>query len=236
MKNWKAVAVTVAACAFFAVTSSEAITGLGFGVHGGVGNYTGNVFKYTLDFPDGTQKTIESGDVGSSFQFGGHIKFGALPIVDLYLNVDYFSKDDFYVYNYYVPGISEPVYTQTVDFRDLYVSVDAKLNIYSLPASPVALYLGGGIGSHLLNTELVERVSDTNEAPTNLQSAVKFFEDNGRVDIHGLFGVKVNPPVVPLEFFLEGRFAFIKTQDKDKGRQDDLQALSILAGMSFNLP
>ncbi|UCE18462.1 MAG: hypothetical protein JSV84_16665 [Gemmatimonadota bacterium] len=215
---------------FLTGASSQAITGLGFGIHGGLGNYRGDVFRYTI-----FEQTIESGDVGSSIQYGGHVKVGTLPVVDVYLNIDYFSKDEFYVFKY-PPGDPTPDYTHTIDFRDLYISLDGKFNIYSLPASPVAFYMGGGIGSHLLNTELSENVSAGTEPPEDFEDTVQFFEDNGRFDIHGLFGVKVNPPVVPFEFFLEGRFALIKTQDEDKGRKDDLQAMSVLAGATFNLP
>jgi len=235
MQMWKTVAVLTVVGALFGVSSSEAITGLGFGVHGGMGNYKGNVFKYTLDF-GGVTETVESGDVGSSVQFGGHIKVGTLPFIDFYLNVDYFSKDDFYVYEYFIPGNSKPVYSQSIDFNDLYVSVDGKFNIYAPPLSPVSVYMGGGIGSHLLNTEIAVNITDETEAPEDFETAVEFFEDNGRFDIHGLAGVKINPPVIPLEFFLEGRFALIKTKDEDKGRADDLQTLSIIVGATFNLP
>lgn len=215
---------------FFTVTSGRAITGLGFGVHGGMSNYRGDVFRFDIG-----DETFESGDVGSSIQYGGHVKVGTLPLVDLYLNVDYFSKKEFYTYSFEYGDPKNPVeYTRKIDFRDLSISLDGKVNLYSPPLSPVALYVGGGIGSHLLNTEIAEELPT--EVPTDFQETFDFFKDNGRFDIHGLVGVKVNPPVMPLEFYLEGRFALLKTKDEDKGRKDDLQALSVIGGATFNLP
>jgi hypothetical protein len=226
MKNWKIGAGLVAICVLFGAASGEAITGLGFGVHGGLGNYRGDVFRYEF----GGQEFV-SGDVGSAVQYGGHVKVGTLPIIDFYLNVDYFSKKEFYVYSLKFNNID---YTRTIDFQDLYISVDGKFNIYSPPLSPAAIYLGGGIGSHLLNTEIAEELPTA--VPDDYQETIDFFKDNGRFDIHGLLGAKFNPPVIPLEFYLEGRFAYIKTKDEDKGRKDDLQAMSIIAGATFNLP
>ena len=230
MRAWRTFVIFAAVSLVVTATSGEAITGLGFGVHGGPANYRGDVFRYEIG-----GEVFESGNVGSSIQYGGHIKVGTLPIIDLYLNVDYFSKKEFYTYSFEYGDPKNPVeYTRKIDFRDLSISLDGKFNIYSLPASPVAIYLGGGLGSHLLNTEIAEELPT--EVPEDYEETFKFFKDNGRVDIHGILGVKVNPPVVPLEFFLEGRFAFIKTKDKDKGRKDDLQALSVMAGATFNLP
>ena len=215
---------------FLTVTSSQAITGLGFGIHGGMGNYRGDVFRFDIG-----GETFESGDVGSSIQYGGHVKVGTLPMIDLYLNVDYFSKKEFYTYSFEYGDPKNPVkYTRKIDFQDLSISLDGKVNLYSFPLSPVAIYVGGGIGSHLLNTEIAEELPT--KVPEDFEETFDFFKDNGRFDIHGLAGVKVNPPVVPLEFFLEGRFAFIKTKDEDKGHKDDLQTLSVIAGATFNLP
>ena len=232
MKNWKIFFFILVSCLFVGATSSFAITGLGFGVHGGSANYRGDVFRFKIG-----EKVYKSGNVGSSIFYGGHIKVGTLPIVDIYLNVDYFVKKEFYTYtfNYDNPKTPEiEEYTRKIDFRDLFISVDGKFNIYSLPASPVSIYLGGGIGSHLLNTEIGEELPT--KVPGDYTETFEFFKDNGRFDIHGLFGVKVNPPVVPFEFFLEGQYALIKTKDEDKGHKDDLQALSVKAGATFNLP
>jgi len=228
MSTVRACCIAVAACLFVAVSTGEAITGLGFGVRGGFGNYRGDVFRYKLG-----GVTVESGDVGSSILYGAHIKVGTLPIVDVYLNVEYFSKEEFYTYSF-TYGTPQVEYTRKIDFRDLSISVDGKFNLYSFPMSPVAIYMGGGIGSHLLNTEIAEELPT--KVPEDYGETFEFFKDNGRFDIHGLVGVKVNPPVVPLEFFLEGRYAFIKTKDEDKGRKDDLQAMSVVAGATFNLP
>jgi hypothetical protein len=184
------------------------------------------VFRYEI-----AGQQFVSGDVGSAVQYGGHLKVGTLPIVDFYLNVDYFSKKEFYEYSF---EFGQTKYTRTIDFQDLYISVDGKFNIYSPPLSPAAIYLGGGIGSHLLNTEIAEELPT--EVPEGYEEAFDFFKDNGRFDIHGLLGAKIKPAVIPLEFFLEGRFAYIKTKDEDKGRKDDLQAMSIIAGATFNLP
>lgn len=226
MENWKAVAVLVALCVLCGVTSGEAITGLGFGIHGGYGSYKGDVFRYEI----GGEEFV-SGDVGSAIQYGGHIKVGTLPVVDFYLNVDYFSKKEFYEYSF---KFGETEYKRKIDFQDLSISLDGKLNLYAPPLSPLSIYLGGGIGTHLLNTEIGEQIPT--DIPDDYEEYFDFFKDNGRIDIHGILGAKVNPPVVPLEFFLEGRYAFIKTKDEDKGRKDDLGALSVIAGATFNLP
>ena len=82
MKHWKAFLAGVAVTFFVGMTSSHAITGLGFGIHGGMGNYRGDVFRFNIG-----DETFESGNVGSAIQYGGHVKVGTLPIVDLYLKL-----------------------------------------------------------------------------------------------------------------------------------------------------
>lgn len=219
MRNWRLCFIVLTVCLLVGATSSEAITGLGFGVRGGLGGYGGDVFK-------------ESGDVGSSILYGGHIKVGTLPIVDFYLNVEYFAKDEFYTKRYTKEKDGFD-YEASVDFRDFSVSLDGKVNLYSFPASPVSIYIGGGVGSHILNTDLATDIPE--DAPTTVKAAFELFRDKGKFDIHGLLGAKVNPPVVPLEFFVEGRYAFVMSENEEK-YQENLNAMSVVAGVTFNLP
>jgi hypothetical protein len=207
--------------------SAEALGNMGIGVHGGFGEYQGDVFQYSYN-----GAVYKSGDVGSELYYGGHLKVGSLGLVNIFLNVDYFRKSGFWSLSF-PQGVPDSLleFTNVIDFRDFSVSIDGKANILHFPGVPMSVYVGGGIGSHILNTEVSEAIPS--EIPHEYREALSFFEDNGRWDGHGCVGATAFLPSLSMELFVEGRYAIIKTRDEDKGRKDDLVVRSIMAGVTL---
>jgi len=204
-----------------------ALGNMGIGVHGGIGDYQGDVFQFSYN-----GAVYESGDVGSEVYYGGHLKVGSLGMVNIFLNVDYFRKTGFWSLSFPhdVPD-SLLKFTNIIDFQDLSVSVDGKVNVLHFPGIPLSVYVGGGVGSHILNTEVAEAIPS--EIPLEYRKTLSFFEDNGRWDGHGCAGVTAFLPSLSMEVFVEGRYAVVKTRDEDKGRKDDLVVRSVMAGVTL---
>ena len=122
--------------------TSNAVTGVSIGGKIGYANYKGDILP-------------SSGDVGGSTMFGAVMEITTVPIIDLELHANYFARD--FTYTYDVAG--NPVSTD-FQFRDVHVLVLAKKNLISVPMSPLGLYVGGGVGWHLINTEVAKGASE----------------------------------------------------------------------------
>ncbi|MFQ5510517.1 MAG: hypothetical protein ACE5EO_01585 [Candidatus Krumholzibacteriia bacterium] len=167
-----------------------AFTGVSIGGKVGYANYTGDILP-------------ASGDVGSSVLYGAVLEMATFPILDFELHVNYFSKDLTYTFD---PGTG-PV-SGTFEFRDVHVLALAKKNLISAPMSPLGLYVGGGLGWHLINTELAQAL-----VGNPALSGVDLFSNSVKASGHGLLGVRVSPPVFPLAVYGEARFGRIFAAD-----------------------
>ena len=167
-----------------------AFTGVAIGGKVGYANYTGDILP-------------ASGDVGSSAMFGAVLEIATFPVLDFELHANYFSKE--FTYTFDVLGL--PV-SESFDFRDFHVLVLAKRNVISAPMSPIGIYLGGGIGWHLINTE-VAKGALINPA----LSGIDLFSNSVKASGHGLIGMKISPPVFPLAIYGEARFGRIFAAD-----------------------
>jgi hypothetical protein len=110
--------------------ASWAVAGVGFGASVGFASYSGDILP-------------SSGDLGEGVQYGAVIEITAFPVIDLELHANYFTKS--FSYTYDVGGV--PLGTD-FEFRDVSVKALAKKNIFPIPASPLKLYVGAGIGYH----------------------------------------------------------------------------------------
>jgi opacity protein-like surface antigen len=182
--------------------TAEALTGLGFGVRAG------------------TTK-LEDPNTGESFDamamFGGHLKIGTLPIIDLEASAEYAQKK-------YDIGISIPQaddFSGEVTFRIVSLNASAKYSI-SPPLSPIKPYVGAGLGMHLMTSTI--------DLP-GTQYTIPLNEDysESKTGAHALGGVLLTFPVIPFEIFAEGRYGVIFTED------ESVKATSLYAGLNFKL-
>ena len=191
-----------------AVPQASGITGLGFGLRGGV--------IPGLDDPN-------TGESVDDLPFiGAHLKVGTLPIIDFEAEVSYAKKK-------YKPKISIEIGGQDTttavetDYHHLSLNASAK---YNLPFSLVMVkpYIGGGIGIHLLGSTLdivkTQKIT-TGKIEPDFSSTKNSF--------HLLAGLKFHIPMVPFDLFAEGRHTVIQTKPKTKYS-------SLYAGFTLNLP
>lgn len=194
--------ITILAAILFLIpaTTSYAITGLGFGIRGGM------VAGLENDNLDSFIKAIDSTSALSKnmTMIGGHLKIGTLPVIDFELALEYAWK--------------KKEITPDVDFTisDLGVIGSAK---YHLDFPLIKPYVGAGLGLH----RLVYSVKGY-----DVQAAIP--ERENKLGYHGLVGVKISPPMSPVEFFAEGRYTYITTENKST------KYSAIYAGGTFNLP
>jgi len=194
--------ITVLAAILFLIpaTTSYAITGLGFGIRGGI------VAGLENDRLDDLIKGIDSTSALSKnmTMIGGHLKIGTLPIIDFELALEYAWK--------------KKEITSDVDFTisDLGVIGSAK---YHLGFPVIKPYVGAGLGLHRMVYKL-EGYGGSLVVPDN----------ESKLGYHGLAGVKIQPPMSPVEFFVEGRYTYITTENKST------KYSAIYAGGTFNLP
>lgn len=185
----KVIALMLLAVVVYPV-SSMAFTGVSVGGKIGYANYTGDILP-------------SSGDVGNSVAFGAVLDIETFPLFDLELHAGYFTKD--FTYTYAVGGV--PV-SADFEFRDLNVLAVLKKNLINVPASPLGLYVGAGLGLHLINTEVAKSVTAN---PSLADNPFSLFSNSAKTSGHGLVGVKISPPLAPLALFGEARFGRIFT-------------------------
>jgi hypothetical protein len=149
-----------------------------------------------------------SGDVGRGVHYGVFVGFSGLPILDLEVHADYFAKD--FTYTYSLSGT--PVSTD-FEFRDVSVLILGKKKILGTPGGPLSLYVGGGLGWHLLNTELAKAAASGNFDPLQADNPFSLFSNNAKMAGHGLAGVLLSFPVIPVSFYGEGRYGRIFAGD-----------------------
>ncbi len=174
-----------------AIPQASGITGLGFGLRGGV--------IPGLDDPN-------TGESVDDLPFiGAHLKIGTLPIIDFEAEVSYAKKK----YNRTIELITDRDTTVQTDYHDLSLNASAK---YNIPFSLVVIkpYIGGGLGLHLLGSKfdilkekLKNKTLNPNYAPT-------------KNSFHLLAGLKFHIPMVPFDLFAEGRHTVIQTKPKTK--------------------
>lgn len=191
-----------------AVPRASGITGLGFGLRGGV--------IPSLDDPN-------TGESIDNLPFiGAHLKIGTLPIIDFEADVSYAKKSYKPTIKVIVGGITVEKKVET-DYHDLSLNASAK---YGLPLSLVVVkpYIGAGIGVHLLGSTL-----DILEGQDIRDGEIKADFSSTKNSFHLLAGLKFHIPMIPFDIFAEGRYTVIQTDPKTKYN-------SIYAGLTLNLP
>ena len=177
-----------------------AITGLGIGVRGGLIQNYKNPNLNSLP----TQK-----DFLKKMPLAGiHLKIGTLPIIDLEASLEYAWKKK--------EIILEDTINVDLTVNDFSFNATAKY-IFSVPT--VKPYVGLGAGYH----RMVYKISVENYEGY-------FPDDESTLGFHGVGGLLLKFPVLPFEFFGEGRYTIVQTKN------EATKYTTILAGLTFNLP
>lgn len=172
-----------------------ALVGLGVGGKVGYANYTGDVLP-------------GSGDLGGAMMFGGVLHFGTLPVLDFEVHGNYAAKD--FDYTYSEAGLSVTV---PFEFRDMSVIVLAKKNLLNLPASPLNVYVGAGVGWHVLSTEVAKGAAAGTFDLSQADNPIYLLDNAAKMSGHGVLGARVKFPVMPLAIYGETSYGRIFTDE-----------------------
>lgn len=165
--------------------SAHAVLGLGLGAEVGSASYSGDVFP-------------ASGDIGTGTRYGIVLELGALPVVNLQIRARYFARD--FRYTYSAAGV--PV-TTAFTYQDASALALLKADVFAPPLSPVALYVGAGVGLHVMNTDIASQVISGNISVTPSSNPFSLLDKVSRTSGLGLIGLRLSAPVIPLAIFGE---------------------------------
>jgi hypothetical protein len=184
--------LAIAALAAVYPVSAFAVSGLSLGGSVGIASYSGDILP-------------GSGDLGDGVQYGAMLEITTLPGVDFELHANYFAKDFTYTYNV----ASVPVST-AFEFRDVSLSAIVKRNLISMPGSPLSLYVGGGAGYHVMNTEVAQGAVGN---PSQADDPYTLFANTGKMSAEGMVGLKISPMAFPLAIYGQYRLGRIFADD-----------------------
>ena len=182
---------------------------VGIGIGGKVG-----YISYTGDLMPG------SGDIGSALQYGAVFEISTMPIVDFEFHASYARKEFDYTYDAMGISVTAPFLFQEVSVLALLTK-----NIFGIPGSPFNLYGGGGVGYHVMNTEVAK---DLMSGSVNLNQAtepIELYKRAGRLSWNGAAGIRLKAPVLPLAVYGEGRYGRINIGDGINTVEMELGAL-----------
>ncbi|MCZ6767493.1 MAG: hypothetical protein O7D32_11255 [bacterium] len=198
MKN---IIVLIAVISIGYAGNASALVGIGFGVELSSVNYSGDILP-------------GSGDLGGGTAYGAMLYIGALPVIDLELHVNYFTQDFTYTYN--VLAVPVPA---SFTYQDLSTTILLKKNLISLPMSPLQVYVGGGVGWHLMNTEVAAAIAGGSLGPENADNPIELFKYAAKTSAEGLVGLRLSFPVLPFALYGDARFGYIFATEKIRTTQ-----------------
>ncbi|HEX7400678.1 MAG TPA: outer membrane beta-barrel protein [candidate division Zixibacteria bacterium] len=182
-------------------SSAWGITGLGIGIRGGM------IQNYSYDkldvIPTQNKDWLKEMPV-----VGVHLKIGTLRIIQLEGSLEYAWKKK--------QIVVDPDIKTDFSINDLSFNATAK---YMLSFPVIKPYVGAGVGIHRLAYGI-----------SNHSYTVYIPEVQSQMGWHGVGGLVLSPPAVPLEFFVEARYTHIPTKEKVT------HYTTILAGVTYNLP
>ena len=161
------------------------LTGLGFGVRGGM----------IRDYKNDNLNLIPTQDQNWLKEMplvGVHLKIGTLRVVHLEASVEYAWKETEIV----LGNLTKTEFS----INDLSINATAKY-IFAVPV--LKPYAGAGLGMH----RLVYGIS-------NEDYSVFVPEDQNKLGFHVVGGLLLSLPASPVEFFAEARYTSIQTKDE----------------------
>lgn len=161
-----------------------AVTGVGVGIRGGL----------VSDYKNpGLDNSTFSLDLKQMPMVGGHVVLGFLPVIDLEGSAEMAWKKK---------SFSNGSSSGDLTLRDFSLNVTAKYKFNMMPV--IKPYIGAGLGWHWLTYSLSLSSGASVDVPV----------DENRLGYHGLVGLALKLPALPLEFFAEGRYTHIMTKQE----------------------
>lgn len=156
--------------------------------------------------------------------FGGHLKIGMLPILDLEASFEFARKKYTFLTPHpsYIPPPGWDWVTAKAAYSHVSLNGSAKHNLY-VPLSSFKPYLGVGLGMHRISSSVSLPVVPDRELPFNTDYS------ESRFGAHAMAGLQVSFPLFPVEIFAEGRYSIIFTHG------ESTEATSLYGGLAFKL-
>jgi hypothetical protein len=158
--------------------------------------------EYNGDFFPG------SGDIGTSTGYAIFLGFGAVPVVDFEIRASYFAKDVDLSYEY-----GGQTLETSFEYQDVGVTALLTKSVFSPAGTPFAVYVGGGVGYHIINTEIATAVMQGGIALDDINDPFAVTQNTGRMSGEGVAGLRLSAPGFPLAAFGEFSYGVIFTQE-----------------------
>ena len=208
----------------------------GFGIHAGkdLVSISGSDGYGTQDFQAAAQRagitnfnstfwnpiTLRRHEVSNPWLLGGHFYIDAIPFIDLEASVDVALQK--YRVEYVSTLSSAANETKDAYFGRASAYFTARRDIIKLPPLvPIAaLYLGGGLGYHYVSPvagpDLIVNAYGSGDPSSKKPDIASLVEREGSFGYHGLVGVRVKPPIVPLAFRVEGKYTVTRLETYER--------------------
>ncbi len=200
------------------ISTSPAWAVFSFGVHGGFDLNAEDAHTLAdAALSDGTLVAIKRDEITAPLMGGIHMRFGAMPIVDLEIGLEASVRKYHVFYQHLEDNLTV---IETIDddayFGRISGYASAKINVINLPL--IKGYGGAGLGYHvmtpLISRELLEKliIEDGVEGEDDLDPA-EILDKEGTVGVHLLAGVSFKPAFLPLALSVEGRYTMLPEND-----------------------
>ncbi len=201
------------------VSTSPAWAILSFGFHGGFDLNSEDAHTLAdAELTDDTWVSIDRDEITAPLMGGIHLRFGALPIVDVEIGLEVGLRK--YHVEYQHLNDTQTVTLESIDddayFGRISSYLSAKVNVINLPL--VKGYAGAGVGYHLMapliSRDLLEKlfVEDGISGEDDLDPA-EILGKEGTMGAHLLAGVRFKPSFLPLALSFEGRYTMLPEND-----------------------
>jgi hypothetical protein len=199
------------------ISTSPAWAIFSFGVHGGFDLNAEDA--HTIGdavLNDGTFVSIERDEIQSPLMGGVHLRFGALPIVDLELGVEVGIRQ-YHVLYMHLDELSAEIesFDEDAYFGRISGYASGKINLINLPM--VKGYAGGGVGYHviapLISYELLKHMIEEEDLEGEELDPIEILAKEGTMGGHLLAGVSFKPAFLPLILSVEGRYTMLPEND-----------------------
>ncbi len=201
------------------ISTSPAWAIFSFGVHGGFDMNAEDAHTLAdAELSDDTWVAIERDEITAPLMGGIHMRFGAMPIVDLEIGLEASVRKYHVSYQHLeddnvtiIESIDDDAY-----FGRISGYASAKINVINLPL--IKGYGGAGLGYHvmapLISQELLEKliIEDGVEGEDDLDPA-EILAKEGTIGVHLLAGFSFKPAFLPLALSVEGRYTMLPEND-----------------------
>jgi hypothetical protein len=206
MQSRLVVLAALAAVLLAAALPAPAAAAVGFGARIGSMSYSGEVFP-------------GAGDPDAGLRYGVHMLVTPVPLVDVEVRGEY-AKTEF---NYSFDTGTGTILESEMEFRDLALYLSARYKFFSGPGVPLSLYVSGGVGWHLFNTEFLSLLGSGSTSGLTLDE----LDNTSRLGWHGVLGGEFKTIGFPFALFVEGRLETVSLDN------DSLNSSGVYGGFTI---